>query len=425
MKRTERKGFLIEIGSETTRLGVLGDNQPKKVLQTPQWIFKNSRKYECVRLLLPLRINYSSHSSYCQAFRPQWKVKMTSKRASCSTQRAAQMKKSFMSLSRKSSLRRYSLFSCHGGLLGEKALPNRSKGPSCLLSRKPFLSSGVPRASCRNHSQQVPCTFVLLGFIPPKVSKVGIAYTNITSLYLTGATSGIIIDLGKFETRVSPICESFELKRNNFFTPASLHVVKRRLLKNMIEFDGFSAASEPMGPTFDLILKQKLSFLSREETSAILNTEEKKKKALESLLSFKILHKQFNFHNVSFYSMVEATNGLFHIEDQEKNISYVFLQAVNSIPFEIRKKVLQNIVFVGGGSSIRGLIRRFRDDVSYFLENEKEFQELQRLKSFMAVSEPSYTPAIAPWVGASLHALLVQEKGGVGIKLKSKEEPKA
>lgn len=57
------------------------------------------------------------------------------------------------------------------------------------------------------------------------------------------------------------------------------------------------------------------------------------------------------------------------IENEETNVAYTFLKSVLKLENSIVKKTVQNVIFSGGITQIKGFASRFREEVIDFLDN--------------------------------------------------------
>jgi actin-related protein 10 len=83
----------------------------------------------------------------------------------------------------------------------------------------------------------------------------------------------------------------------------------------------------------------------------------------------------------------------------EINIAISLLQVIQTIPCEVRKSCVQNIVLSGGTSMILGCYRRLAEEINSIFENSKEFNDIKVLKDQIKLHKIIFPRNTLTWIG--------------------------
>jgi len=93
---------------------------------------------------------------------------------------------------------------------------------------------------------------------------------------------------------------------------------------------------------------------------------------------------------------------LFEGLGEDISISTSILDSLKKVKVDMRYKLIQNIVLVGGTAMIPGFISRIEQDINYHLVNTRKYECLKGLLGFVKLVNVPFSRIILPWLGGSI-----------------------
>ena len=191
---------------------------------------------------------------------------------------------------------------------------------------------------------------------------------NVTPIYSTGFSSGIIIDIGVLSSNIIPINEGFpyidkieeidlsymDLERefklmiieDNITNPVNPKIGK---VKNIDFF------SESLNPGLDDLLTRSMFCANRKTSELLKNPVEFSK--LKNEIN-KIDHNFGSFYSNMARRVMIGTKFFGDYNLEEVNFAYSLLKLIKNLPCEDRKKLSSNIILNGGLTMTFGFYKR-------------------------------------------------------------------
>jgi len=93
---------------------------------------------------------------------------------------------------------------------------------------------------------------------------------------------------------------------------------------------------------------------------------------------------------------------LFEGLGEDISISTSILDSLKKVKMDMRYKLIQSIVLVGGTTMIPGFISRVEQDINYHLANTRKYESLIGLLGFVKLVSVPFSRIILPWLGGSI-----------------------
>lgn len=243
------------------------------------------------------------------------------------------------------------------------------------------------------------------------IQSIKIIPKNILPIFVTGYSSGIVVDIGYIFTTITPINMGFpfinkteivsvgavELERTlkRFITNDNVLYAKKKI-KNADAFNNnVISCLNDLLPRSALCVNKNLSILLKDpkEEAKIKNDSDNSK--------IDFYHNLPDFQ-ISFLSRINIGEKLFgEFENDSTNIAYSFMQVLLRLTSEDRKKLCQNVILCGGVSMLLGVQKRFMEEVEMLFDHP-EFKILQPFKSLFKLHKIIFPRNCVTWIGGSL-----------------------
>lgn len=214
------------------------------------------------------------------------------------------------------------------------------------------------------------------------------------ALLSTGLTSGLVIDIGYFKTRIQnmSIDPQYDTIMNDYteYDLGFAHVMEEfKVLSKeraRLDFDRFSveAAQIENAITRACFVKPRNTVIHPNST-----TYEFRKCRQSAFVKITPWMRQFLYESIFF--------------DPTQNIAIYALDEILKYPMEIN-----NIILTGGTAQIMGFRQRFVEEIEHHINNDDKYMSLRGLEFNLIKSE--FKPNAAMFVGGCIYSQLLQEK---------------
>jgi len=244
--------------------------------------------------------------------------------------------------------------------------------------------------------------------------SVRILPKSIVPLYSTGYSSGIVIDMGYFNTSVIPVFNSYPLITEMELIEIGGIQLERNLKRHIFDDNNYFKDNKPRIKNIDqlnngvikhlgdLLVRSAICLNKKLSASIKTPTEAPKIKGDKDHCRVDIYNELPDFQ-INFTSRIDLGEKLFgEFETDEANVAYTLLKVIQKTPCEIRKTLVQNIVLSGGTSMILGCYKRFVEEINYIISNNKEFEDIRVLKDIIKLHKILFPRNYLTWIGASI-----------------------
>jgi len=229
------------------------------------------------------------------------------------------------------------------------------------------------------------------------VPSVCFANANGLPTYCTRWTTGLVIDVGFFSTRVLPICDGSPLLYALVVIPAGARRLHDRLSTLLHEAhpSKFGDTTIPSDILEDVIAR--VCFVSpspssdasvRKADSTLYKSSSFSKKPV---LSFEVPGEARQF----------AAEVLFDDSDEDSSIPAAILKSLAKCTIEVRAAVVDNLILAGGVAMIPGFGFRLQKELSRLCESA-EFSSLNGLQSKIRFANHPFQANYLTWLGGSI-----------------------
>lgn len=227
------------------------------------------------------------------------------------------------------------------------------------------------------------------------ITRMQLLPTSLALLYGMSRDTGLVLDLGLFSCRVTPIHESQLLPQaaRSIFPEGGAAVTRR--LQRALEMRGFPSTSQ----TYELIdlLKQKACFIAPDphtaaklhEMTCLFHADYRLPDGCQVQLS----HERYTCPENTFFSNVD-----------HGSIVDSLAESLQHCPMDIRRVMLENVVVGGSGSAMGGLSYRLERELTKAYATQVLRQADSSLKAKVLVPEKGHDVVI--FRGASILATL-------------------
>jgi len=202
----------------------------------------------------------------------------------------------------------------------------------------------------------------------PSIQSVKFIPKQITPIYASGLTSGIIIDIGYNNTTITPIIDGYPIIKCAQTLSVGGLVLEKLAKRFIVDDTNYYKEGKPKIKNMDIFLKSLVKYLGdivvrsgiivNKKLSLLLKdpNEEANLKSENSRID---IYSDIQDFQISFLSRVLLGEKFFGDYNEEKeNIAYSLLKVIQNLPCESRRTASQNIVLSGGGSMILGCYKR-------------------------------------------------------------------
>ena len=200
------------------------------------------------------------------------------------------------------------------------------------------------------------------------VQSVKFIPKQITPMYCSGMTTGIVIDIGYNNTTITPMLDGFPILKCAKTLSIGGLAMERMAKRFIVDDTNIYKDGKPKIKNMDQFLKGLVKYLSDivvrsgiivNKKLSLLFKEPKEEESLKSEFSRIDIYSDIQDFQISFLSRALLGESLFGDYDNESdNIAYELLKVIQSLPCENRKTASQNVVLSGGGSMILGCYKR-------------------------------------------------------------------
>ncbi|KRX00266.1 hypothetical protein PPERSA_10765 [Pseudocohnilembus persalinus] len=444
-------GFIFDIGIAYTKIGQLGKNQPQMILKTPNNLFKKLKEIDIFEKPQNLMDSLIDENYMAKQLKKQQNLKQPEQEETSEQQEKNKNEDESLNDQEKNKLQdqdqnqeniqqRDDSLEKQNSSQSEKQNENQQKYKQFLhtlrLPLQEFLTNIFyyelqikPNQKniyiCENFMMPRPFIEILADILYTQfeVGKVFYFLSNSLPLYLTEQQTGIVIESNYYDTQITSVYEGYP--QMNAFTFENCggylmnYTIKKELIKKFMQITDFNEQGikkkyEKMQQyqylnkyiNFNTLEDLKFRYckiLSRKQKAEFFSSEENIQKMKQQQLNF-VINKNINQKiPISYYDTVFAGEILFgNVENEETNIAYSFLSALKKLdPLTVKKQV-QNVIFSGGVTQIKGFISRFREEIIYFLDNNKEFARIKYIRDHIKFTNIVYPNNLLNWIGASL-----------------------
>ncbi len=202
----------------------------------------------------------------------------------------------------------------------------------------------------------------------PAVLSVKYVPKQIMPIYSSGLISGVVIDIGYYNTSIIPILDGYPLLKCSQTLSIGGLVLERLAKRYIIDDTNYHKDGKPKIKDMDKFQKGLIKYLGDivvragiivNKKLSLLLKDPNEEESLKSDFSRIDIYSDIQDFQISFLSRVLLGEKFFgDYEEEEENIAYTLLKVVQSLPCEAKKTCMQNIVLSGGGSMILGCYKR-------------------------------------------------------------------
>jgi len=243
-------------------------------------------------------------------------------------------------------------------------------------------------------------------FIRLGVVSIFFAPNTMLSLYPCDMKTGIVVDCGYLDTRILPIYEGIALlyalgwcalASEAVHTNIGALLAEHSLLCDIKTNTRSNLLHSPSEPILEDI-KAKLCFVMPRKVSNPTDEDIAKKKS--PVIYYPLSkEKRLEFGNIIREDAMEV---LFEGLGEDISISTSILDSLKKVKMDMRYKLIQSIVLVGGTTMIPGFISRVEQDINYHLANTRKYESLIGLLGFVKLVSVPFSRIILPWLGGSI-----------------------
>jgi len=232
------------------------------------------------------------------------------------------------------------------------------------------------------------------------ITKIYFFLTNSLPLYISGLTTGIIIDCGYQETQITPIYEGYPIMKGFRFCPAGGKAMSEAL-KERLTAENTPKLAELIDSHILEDLKSKaVKLLSRDQKDEYFKDEESIKLMKEKFYTYESDKRYFK---LSYFSRVAAGESLFgDLSKDQYNVAYELLQCLKAVGPDCSNKLSQNIILAGGSCLIPGFAKRLKQEIIYMVQNDSEYAVLKNLVNSISFTNFIYPSTLLNFIGASI-----------------------
>lgn len=255
------------------------------------------------------------------------------------------------------------------------------------------------------------------------VPSIIFAPSQILALTSVGKTSGLVVDCGYLETTVLPISEYGCLLNSIKTMPCAGQEVSNNLKQLLIDhasisfddgrvfpFSQFSTEKREAILTNYVIedIKASVCFVGKKpDSTEIIYDEQTQKITYRSSASEIGYPMEDRVLKILIPGWVRerAAEILFDVEKNEASVITLIIDAIKSVPTDLRKSLIENILLIGGTSMLPGFSLRVSQELKEEL-NECNYSFLAKKVKIIRSKFPANT---ATWIGGSILGSLKYE----------------
>ena len=206
------------------------------------------------------------------------------------------------------------------------------------------------------------------------VQSVKFIPKQITPIYSSGLSSGIVIDIGYNNTTITPILDGFPILKCSRTLSVGGLVLEKLAKRYIVDDTNYYKEGKPKIKNMDLFLKGLTKYLGDivvragiivNKKLSLLLRDSNEEANLKSEFSRIDIYSDIQDFQLSFLNRVLLGEKFFgDYEEEKENIAYSLLKVIQDLPCEARKTASQNIVLSGGGSMLLGCYKRM---VSHYI----------------------------------------------------------
>lgn len=236
------------------------------------------------------------------------------------------------------------------------------------------------------------------------IKKLILVNNLLTPLYITGNYSGVIVDIGFTQISVLAVYNGLSIKETFKYTRKSGLYLFKKLYKLILKkYDNFNELNDEELSFIlnDIIIKY--GFIpSRYQKESYLSNNENIQKMKDHVIQYKFKNRMFS---INYYIIFKLGNFLFKGSDA---ITYIILEAILSIPNELKAFLCTNILITGSLAMIPKFTQRLREDLVHIIKHE--YNNIFNLLGIIKFNDLKYPAFSSSWCGACFYNLLITEK---------------
>ncbi|XP_046849297.1 actin-related protein 10-like [Xenia sp. Carnegie-2017] len=241
-----------------------------------------------------------------------------------------------------------------------------------------------------------------------EVPSVLFAPSHLMSLFTLGVSTCLVMECGYSETTVLPIYDGVPMINSMEFLPIGAKVIHKRLESQLMEkgLVHIGTGIKPLSSVIDTLptkvledIKVRTCFVGPKISIPV--NETRPPSTVHSvdypLDGAKILRVEGQIREQTF-------DVLFEVDEEEKSIATLMLDAVINSPIDTRKELAENIVVIGGTSMAPGFTHRLLQELHSQLQSSK-YQNRLHIKTFKFHNPPVKANCVV-WFGGSIFGSL-------------------
>lgn len=354
----EDKGIkvLIDLGVKYTKIGLVGEEEPRKILPTPP-LFNEQDYFEATNQSL----NMISH------LKDNLEAKLSIEEFAYDimTNNFLQVRKT----SREKNIKVYLLID----------------------------------TEIKDQIKEIFFSFIKYIFMTfPYVISFKILPKNICPIFVSSFCSGLILNCGFLYSTITVVDNGISLFSKHIgLGSCDIQKFLYKLIindkKSMEDIDKVIEFRKKLALHIDDILVRISYVMSRKVSEEFAVNVNKYKDNYTNIYFYKDLPS----FKISFNSRIVVGEEIFG--KNENNLAFLIIKTLKeNVPCEIRKKIASNIILSGGMSMLNGFYQRMIDELSFIVNNNKEFENIKCIGNDINVHKIIFPRNCLAWIGASL-----------------------